>query len=650
MLNVDQPSSGLGRLCMAMNRVTAVGRSIALAAIITAAGLPAPARAQVETIFIVPGAHFDVGFNDLPSVVREHRIQAVEDALRAAEADSSFHWMEDGAWGFGGWLERYRGDAVRLARARRALQSGQLFVSAVWVSPHGSMFHESLGLLTAHLDEMERLLDYRPQVAVLDDAPSHPEALVDALTARGVRYMLVGANMFVTAPLPPKLVRSPFWWESSRGVRALVYIDPNSYCQAAAWPDETDTTRFAELALSQRDRMLLATAERGFRNLLAETSSRYDALVFEHAGDDWSVPAVKWFPDFVRHWTAAGLRPRLVLSSPLAYFRRIETRYGTELPVYRGEWGGEWDSIRATCPVWTWRLREAMKLVRPDSPLDVKEALATAMDHGLTLGPGWPEMFTEPQTVAHAREQAQVFARAVEVAGRAAGREPGGVRLVDSLPKLRLPSDDRPPDARWREVLADSAVIRLRAGPGQIAPFIPDYAPFLDVPLLVKTYGSLLVARARIDRGTLPGADTGNTFVTLEFPLKARRDRLQIAAEDSRSALAGRWLRGAPPAVVVAPEGLRVTGLPHTLRVASPLAFSYTLAPDPTNPTVTWLQVLLVRQDTKCTLKGGVTKVLPFKILYPGEPDVLDTWVEVELRANASNKDDCPCRVSPNGR
>jgi hypothetical protein len=48
---------------------------------------------------------------------------------------------------------------------------------------------------------MERLLGYRPQVAVLDDAPSHPEALVDALAARAVRYMLVGANMFVSAPL-----------------------------------------------------------------------------------------------------------------------------------------------------------------------------------------------------------------------------------------------------------------------------------------------------------------------------------------------------------------------------------------------------------------------------------------------------------------
>ena len=633
-----------------MNRATAVSTTVALAFSLIVAGSPASALAQVDTIFFVPGAHFDVGFNDLPSVVREHRIQAIEDALKAAEADPDFHWMEDGAWGFGGWLKRYRGDAARITRARRALQSGQLFVSAVWVSPHGSIFHESLELLTAHLDEMERLLDYRPQVAVLDDAPSHPESLVDVLAARGVRYMLIGANMFVSAPLPPNLVRSPFWWESSKGARALVYIDPNSYDQGAKWPDVSDTARFANVAASPSDRALLATADQGFRKLLAETTSRYDALVFEHAGDDFSVQAVKWLPDFVRLWNAGGLRPSLVVSSPLDYFRHIEARYGAELPVNRGEWGGQWDNIRATCPVWTWRLREAMKMVKPDTPVDVKEALATAMDHGLTLGPGWPEMFTEQQTVAHAREQAQVFARAVELVGRAAGKESGRVPLVDSLPKLRLPPFEGAPDASWRQVLVDSAWIRVRVGPGQIAPFIPDGASSLDVPLSVETHGSHMVARVRIDRRKIPGSDTGNTYVTLELPLWARADRVRIAPEDSPSALAGKWLRGAPPAVVVAPEGLRVIGLLRPLRVASPLAFSYTLAPDPIRADLTWLQVLLVWQNMKCTLKGGVAKVLPFKDLYPGEPEVLDTWVEVEMLADKSEKHDRLCRVSPNGK
>jgi hypothetical protein len=592
------------------------------------------AAAQVKTIYIVPGAHFDVGFDAPPAVVREHRIKAVEDALAAAETDPDFHWMEDGAWGFGGWLERYRGDAARLARASRALRNGQLIVSAVWTSPHGSIFPEFLGFLTAHLEEMGRLLGVRPEVAILDDAPSHPEALVDALAGSGIRYMLVGANMFVTTPLPVRLVRSPFWWESAKGARVLVYIDPNSYGQANDWPWVQDTSRFTDPALSADDRLLLASADQGFRKLLSETTSKYDAIVFEHAFDDWPVSAVMDIAPFVRLWTAQRLEPGLVTSSPLDYFRHIEARYGKDFPVYRGEWGGQWDEIRAMCPVWTWRLREAMKRIRPDAPVDVREAAATAMDHGLTLGPGWPGKFTEEETIEHARGQAQVFARAVEMAGRVAGEGATDVLRVNARPEFSRRMEARPPDPGWEEVLADPPGIRVRVGPGQLAPFLFDNAPPLDVPMTIEAHGPRLTVRLRIDRAGLPGADSRITYVVLELPLRAAKDRLRIAPEGSPSALAGRWLRGAPPDVVVAPEGLRVMGSARPLRVSSPLAFSYTLVQDPADAKLTWLQVLLVRQCDLCELKDGTKKVLPFQDLYPGEPSVLDTWVEASISQN----------------
>ena len=614
-----------------MNRRNVIRINIFAAVYFTIIIATIPVCAQVETVFIVPGAHFDVGFNDLPSVVREHRIQAVEDALNTMDKDPDFHWMEDGGWGFSAWLKRYRGDPVRMEKARRALRSGRLIVSAVWVSPHASIFHESLDLLTVHLDEIERLLDHGPQVAVLDDAPSYPEALVDALVSHGVRYILVGANMFVSSPLPPKLVRSPFWWETSKGARALTYIDPNGYWQAASWPAVTDAKRFSKITGSIQYQELLATVESGFHNLIAKTTSRYDALVFEHAGDDASVTEVTDIPELVRLWNAADMHPGLVLSSPLAYFRHIEAKYGEELPVFRGEWGGQWGNIRAASPVWTWRLREAMKLVRPESPIDVKEALATAMDHGLTLGPGPENMFTREQTVAHAREQAQVFAKAVDLAERSAGKQPGGVPLVNALPKLILPPNERAPDPGLQKVFSNMADIRIRAGPGQIAPFIPDNAPSWDVPLSVKTFGPIMVVSAQIDRRKIAGAESGMTFVVLELPLRARKNQIRIAAEDSPSALSGKWLKDTPPAFVVAPEGLRVMGLPHVLKVTSPLAFSYTLAPDPSQNTLTWLQILLVWQSTNCTLKGGIVKVLPFEDLFPGEPELLDTWVKVEV-------------------
>jgi hypothetical protein len=39
----------------------------------------------------------------------------------------------------------------------------------------------------------------------------------------------------------------------------------------------------------------------------------------------------------------------------------------------------------------------------------------------------------------------------------------------------------------------------------------------------------------------------------------------------------------------------------------------------------------LVKQNNLCELKDGSRKVMPFKDLYPGEPEILDMWVRVDL-------------------
>jgi hypothetical protein len=263
-----------------------------------------------------------------------------------------------------------------------------------------------------------------------------------------------------------------------------------------------------------------------------------------------------------------------------------------------------------------------MKGIRPDAPDNVREAAATAMDHGLTLGPGWGGKFTESETLEHAREQARIFARAVDLAGGPP---------VDARPVFKRLPGRAAADPRWKDVLSDPARIRVRAGPVQIAPFIADDAPSWGGPPEVECVARHLVARVRIDRNRIPGVDKGNVRVTLELPLRAAKAALRLAPLDSPSALAGEWLCGAPPDLVVAPEGLRVMGAAHPFSVTSPLAFSYTLVADPVTPGLTWLQVLLVWQNNLCELKDGSKKVLPFADLYPGEPAVLDTWVQVDL-------------------
>ena len=63
-------------------------------------------QSGVDTIFILPGSHLDIGFTDLPSRVRETLVQNIEAAHRAAKTGPGLQGLEDGG---GGWQLR-RGD------------------------------------------------------------------------------------------------------------------------------------------------------------------------------------------------------------------------------------------------------------------------------------------------------------------------------------------------------------------------------------------------------------------------------------------------------------------------------------------------------------------------------------------------------------
>ena len=364
------------------------------------------ARASVDTVFVVAGAHLDIGFTDTPQRVIEQRIATLDQAMDEAAADPAFRWVEEAGFVFERWRERHRADAPRLALARRLLAGGQLGVGATWLSPHAAAVPEAMPLLTLHVPAMEREFGYHPPLAIINDTPSQPEALVDVLAASGVRYLLMGPNMFLTAPLQARLVRSPFWWESASGARVLVYVDPGGYMPAAGWPEDVDSTAFADPRRFPRDRHGLAVLQAGTRALVAGSDSSFDALVMQNAADNGGIAAGR-IGALLGLWNGAGMRPRVVLSTGVEYFRHIEREYGGRLPVYRGEWGGQWDAGRAASPVWTWRLRQAARAAVARGTAAAKAAVVTAIDHNLVLGPARAGMTVE-QHRDHARQCADL--------------------------------------------------------------------------------------------------------------------------------------------------------------------------------------------------------------------------------------------------
>jgi hypothetical protein len=575
-----------------------------------------PVATSVDTVFIVPGSHLDIGYTDTPGRVREARIEHIENAIRAAKSDPDFHWFEEGGWSFDAWLQRYGRDDKRLTAMRDLMKGGQIGVGATWLSPHAAAFPDALEFLTVHLDELDRRFGYRPSVAVLNDPPSYPEALADALAAHGVRYLLVGANMFISGPFPAEMVRTPFWWETASGNRLLVYIDPDGFTAAFdKWGLGPRCAQALNPERFPRKRGDMGTIRAGIRAGLGGIPATYHATIVQQSLDNWDTECATELPGAVRKWNHRGERPQLVIAQPEAYFRDIEKRYGRELPVRRGEWGGQWDEARATTPVWTWRLREAARKLAADAPRDSRAALATTLDHNLAIGPGRDGM-TERECRTGIQEAADFYRRAVRLASgpQALTTEPPDPPLAASLLS-----------AVWTQVIPSGFGVRLRSGPHFIVPFVRADAPVLALAITTGERSGHLAVRTVIDRRTL-----AEGHLVIEVPLRGSRGDFRLAPARSPDAIAGRWLAG-EPGFVIAPDSLRVIGSSFSLHVTSATVFAWTLLRDEHDTAVTWLQGLVSIQAPGCILEGRRRTPLTFEVLHPGEPARLVVQLDISV-------------------
>jgi hypothetical protein len=573
-----------------------------------------------DTVFVVNSSHLDIGFTAPPFEVRAQRVRILDEAIAAARADPAFRWLEEEGWGADAWWQAHRSDSAALREVRRLLATGRLGIGATWLSPHGAAMPETLPFLMAHLALLQQRFGYRPAVAVINDVPAIPEALVETIARAGVRYLLLGPNPSYMRGFPARLARTPFWWQTAHGERVLVYLDPDGYTAGPSrWGLDPECASYFNAGRFPPGEGPLATMRRGLDAMRDSVDRRYDAVLVQQSLDNWDVECARRLVGHAAAWNRAGHRPVVVLAQPEAYFRHIEARYGPTLPVLRGEWGGVWDVMRANAPVWTWRLRQAARALGPAAPAELRLAIATATDHNLQLGRPW-DGHDPAWYEAHAAQNASLFRAAVEGALGAAGAR--------SVPPAVAVPTSWTPDTAWGRVLAHSQAdaIRLRFAARGAFPSDPGGAPLPEARLSAGADGRRIAVRVRLDRSRLHDG-----VVTLQIPLRVPPGGVRVAPVGSPDAVAGRWLLGAPPDPVIAPLGLLVLGYGRQVRVRSPLVFAWSLRSDPADPSVAWLSGLVAWQSVFCRFADGTEGELPFALFYPGEPALLDVGVEMEL-------------------
>jgi hypothetical protein len=585
------------------------------AALLVLTPLRAPAqRAVADTVFIVPGSHLDVGFTAPINTVRDRRIAIIDAAIAAARQDPAFVWFEEGGWSVEAWLDHYHNQPARIAELRTLVQQHRFGIGATMLSAYAAGFPEVLPLLTMHLDRVQRELGVRPTVAVVNDVPAIPEAFVDMLASAGIHALLMAPNLVFSAPLPGTVTQSPFYWQTARGSRVLVSLDTNGYSAAITrwWlpPECARALGPREFPANASNASILAT---GVTNELRLHAAFTPLGIVQQALDNGTPECAEMLPAALRAWNNYSTAARLIASTPATYFRHLGTRLGGRLPVHRGEWGADWDLLRMSEPVWSWRLRQAMARVNARSPYDLQLAAVTVADHNVGLGPRWMDGVSTADAEAHVTQVAALYRELVQRTG-------GTAALTSVPPALHVVNAATWP-ASWLQISGTrSGAARVRAGSAFLFPFVPDDAAIVPAPMQVTADSDHLLIHTRIDRLALERQLGTRYQATIEVALHAPMSALHIAPDNSVDGRAGRWLLGAPPTHLVAPEGVRIDGPGWTIHAHGPLLIGWSLTADARNPQVTWLQALAVVHAVEGTVTGGQHLRLPFAEAYPGEP------------------------------
>ncbi len=330
--------------------------------VVTSLAARASTPVTVQTIFVIPSSHWDLGFLRTPSDEKAAIKPHLDAVISACEADPQFRWTIESGWQLQAWLERTK-DPAQIERLAHLLQSGQIELSAAYGGVHTEFTaSEELNRLVSSGREMEQRFGIHPKVAMLNDVPGFSLRLPQVLARSGIRYLITGSNTALGggAGLWPGKV--PFYWESRDGSKVLTwqtqganggytegmadyYLDPDAedpYQHTKLYPKEWAGLSNLEIMQRGVDKLLKQYGDAGYRQSSLAVFYMHDGI-----GPEYELKGL--LPN-VRAWNASGRLPHIVVATPSEYFAYLETHGAQDAPTYKGDWSTLWPEVKLNSP------------------------------------------------------------------------------------------------------------------------------------------------------------------------------------------------------------------------------------------------------------------------------------------------------------
>ena len=291
------------------------------------------------TLYWIASSHTDVGRTDLPERCLEVHRSNLDEALSWLVPHPAFRWTAECALQVISYVD-HRPPAAGRALTQ-ALRDGKTGFSALFAHLlTGLLDHETFAraVWPAGLFAREQGLGYL--AAQIADVPGQVATFPTLLAASGVRYLASGVNPERAAPLlsPTAAARAQltgdwttypqlYWWQGPDGSRVLHWRF-DGYADAPRFGFDVGAD---EMARRLSDWLLT-------HPVFASPAYPYDVVLLVGAAGD-NGPADGAMVANVEEFNRRYAFPRLMAARPEEFFRDLELRWGTKVPVRRGDTG-----------------------------------------------------------------------------------------------------------------------------------------------------------------------------------------------------------------------------------------------------------------------------------------------------------------------
>lgn len=343
-------------------------------------------------IYVIHHSHTDIGYTDRQEKIEQYHVGFIRQALQILSDASSgrqptwqgFKWCCETFWA----VERFLEQATPQEQSdfAEAVRNGDIELSGTYLNMTELPDEHLLRSILSKAVTYGRSIGHNVDSAMTADINGYSWGYAQSLIDSGIQHLFSCVHthhgMF---PLGRK--QTPFWWETSRGDKLLVWNGDHYMLgnELALCPDAVGTymirDEFVTPAIVENQ---MEIAEIRIQRYLAQLETEeYPAdfvpVMISGLATDNGAPNGQLMA-FIHEWNTKHGDSVHIEMTTLSHFFEIVKQSDIDIPVYRGDWPDWWsDGVNSTA-LHTQMFRDAQRTLRKIRQMDPSHEVISAQE------------------------------------------------------------------------------------------------------------------------------------------------------------------------------------------------------------------------------------------------------------------------------